>query len=246
MEPFYQQNFTITDNCVDCFGRLKPSMILYYVQEVAGRHFDVISMDYDALAEKGMIWVIIRQKVQITRIPRRGETIRVETWPMPTTRVAYPRSVVAYDEGGNEVFRSISIWVLMDIHSRSMVLPGKSGISVAGTLRGNELAAPNALPAKNLLNHRNRTVSFTDLDRNGHMNNTRYLDWIDDLIPSAFHQEHDLKELTVCYMSEAREGQDITLSWDITDDFVLQVDAHREKTDVPGQKERVFSAKIGF
>ena len=243
MEPFYQQNFTITDNCVDCFGRLKPSMILYYVQEVAGRHFDVISMDYDALAEKGMIWAIIRQKVQITRIPRRGETIRVETWPMPTTRVAYPRSVVAYDEGGNEVFRSISIWVLMDIHSRSMVLPGKSGISVAGTLRGNELAAPNALPAKNLLNHRNRTVSFTDLDRNGHMNNTRYLDWIDDLIPSAFHQEHDLKELTVCYLSEAREGQTLSMQWGFQEDGSLQVDAHRISE---GKDERIFAAKLLF
>ena len=243
MEPFYQQNFTITDNCVDCFGRLKPSMILYYVQEVAGRHFDVISMDYDALAEKGMIWAIIRQKVQITRIPRRGETIRVETWPMPTTRVAYPRSVVAYDESGNEVFRSISIWVLMDIHSRSMVLPGKSGISVAGTLRGNELAAPNALPAKNLLNHRNRTVSFTDLDRNGHMNNTRYLDWIDDLIPSAFHQEHDLKELTVCYLSEAREGQTLSMQWGFQEDGSLQVDAHRISE---GKDERIFAAKLLF
>ena len=243
MEPFYQQNFTITDNCVDCFGRLKPSMILYYVQEVAGRHFDVISMDYDALAEKGMIWAIIRQKVQITRIPRRGETIRVETWPMPTTRVAYPRSVVAYDERGNEVFRSISIWVLMDIHSRSMVLPGKSGISVAGTLRGNELAAPNALPAKNLLNHRNRTVSFTDLDRNGHMNNTRYLDWIDDLIPSAFHQEHDLKELTVCYLSEAREGQTLSMQWGFQEDGSLQVDAHRISE---GKDERIFAAKLLF
>ena len=41
MDHFYQQNFTITDNCVDCFGRLKPSIILYYVQEVAGRHFDL-------------------------------------------------------------------------------------------------------------------------------------------------------------------------------------------------------------
>ena len=143
MEPIYQQTFTVTDNCVDCFGRLKPSMILYYVQDVAGRHFDRISMDYDSLAEKGMIWAIIRQKVQITRMPKRGETIRVETWPMPTTRVAYPRSVVAYDADGNEVFRSISIWVLMDIHSRSMILPGKSGISVTGTLRGNELASPN-------------------------------------------------------------------------------------------------------
>ena len=243
MDHFYQQNFTITDNCVDCFGRLKPSMILYYVQEVAGRHFDRISMDYDALAQKGMIWAIIRQKVQITRIPQRGETIRVETWPMPTTRVAYPRSVVAYDADGNEVFRSISIWVLMDIRSRSMILPGKSGVSVVGTLRGNELTAPNALPAKNLLNHRNRPVCFTDLDRNGHMNNTKYMDWIDDLIPSAFHQEHDLKELTVCYMSEAREGQELSMQWGFLEDGALQVDAHR----VTGEKdERIFSARLTF
>ena len=243
MEPIYQQSFTVTDNCVDCFGRLKSSMLLYYVQEVAGRHFDRISMDYDALAQKGMIWAIIRQKVQITRMPKRGETIRVETWPMPTTRVAYPRSVVAYDENGNEVFRSISIWVLMDIHSRSMILPGKSGISVAGTLRGNELAAPNALPAKHLVNRRSRTVSFTDLDRNGHMNNTRYLDWIDDLIPSAFHRDHDLKEFTVCYMSEAREGQALSMQWGFLEDGSLQVDAHRilEEKD-----ERIFSARLTF
>ena len=243
MEPIYQQTFTVTDNCVDCFGRLKPSMFLYYVQDVAGRHFDRISMDYDALAEKGMIWAIIRQKVQITRIPKRGETVRVETWPMPTTRVAYPRSVVAYDESGNEVFRSISIWVLMDISSRSMILPGTSGISVAGPLRGNDLAVPNALPAKNLTSHRSRTVSFTDLDRNGHMNNTKYMDWIDDLIPSAFHQSHDLKEFTVCYMSEAREGQELSMQWGFLEDGSLQVDAHR----MTGEKdERIFSAKLQF
>ena len=243
MELFYQQNFTVTDNCVDCYGRLKPSMILYYVQEVAGRHFDNISMDYDSLAEKGMIWAIIRQKVQISRIPKRGETIRVETWPMPTTRVAYPRSVVAYDEAGNEVFRSISVWVLMDIRSRSMILPAKSGVSVVGSLRGNELTAPNALPAKNLVNHRCRSVCFTDLDRNGHMNNTKYLDWIDDLIPSSFQKDHDLKELTVCYMSEAREGQTLDMQWGFLEDGSLQVDAHRISEE---KDERIFAAKLLF
>lgn len=243
MEPIYQQNFTITDNCIDCFGRLKPSMILYYVQEVAGRHFDVISMDYDALAQKGMMWAIIRQKVQVSRIPLRGETIRVETWPMPNTRVAFPRSVVAYDENNEEVFRSISIWVLMDTKTRAMILPGKSGILVPGTIRGNELAAPNALPAKDLRNHRTRPVCFTDLDRNGHMNNTRYLDWIDDLIPSSLHKDHTVKELTVCYMSEAREGQELDLQWDFLEEGCMQVDAHRNL----GEKdERIFSARILF
>ena len=245
MEPIYTQSFEVTDNCVDCFGRLKTSSILYFVQEVAGKHFDLISMDYDALAAKGMIWAIIRQKVQVTRLPLRGETIRLETWPMPTTRVAYPRSVVAYDEEGSEVFRSISIWVLMDIESRSMVLPGKSGISVVGTLRGGELAAPGSLSPKVLRSHRTRPVCFTDLDRNGHMNNTRYMEWIDDLLPSAFHSAHSPREFTVCYLSETREGQELELHWDFIEDGCLQVDAHRAREDGSGS-ERVFSARVQY
>ncbi len=243
MEPIYQQEFTLQDNAVDRYGRLKPSMLLYYVQEVAGRHFDVISMDYEALASRGLIWAIIRQRVQISRIPHRGETIRLETWPMPTTRVAYPRSVVAYDARGNELFRSISIWVLMDLNTRSMILPAKSGITVAGTLRGSELAAPNALPSKVLSNRRSRPVCFTDLDRNGHMNNTRYLDWIDDLLSSAFHENYTFREFTVCYLSESREGQNLELCWDFLEAGCIQVDAHRN-TD--GKDERVFSARLLF
>lgn len=243
MEPIFTQQYTINDNAVDRYGRLKPSMILYYVQEMAGKHFDLIAMDYDQLASQGMIWAIIRQRVQISRIPTRGETIRVETWPMPSTRVAFPRSVIAYDAEGQEVFRSISLWVLMDIQTRSMILPGKSGLIVPGTIRGNELAAPSALPAKMMSNHRSRTVCYTDLDRNGHMNNTRYMDWIDDLLPSVFHEDHIIKEFTVCYLSETREGQELTLHWDFLEDGCLQVDAHRQNDS---KDERVFAARVLF
>jgi len=243
MEPIYTDHFQVTDIAVDCYGRLKPSMILFFAQEIAGRHCVQLALDYDTLAEKRLFWAVTRHKVQITRLPMRGETIRIETWPMPTTRVAYPRSMVAYDEQGNELFRSISLWVLMDLDTRNMILPGKSGISVVGTLRGNELSSPLGLVAKPLVNHRQRTVCFTDLDRNGHMNNTRYLDWICDLLPSGFHMQHSIHELTACYMSESKEGQTLDLHWDFLEENMLQVDAfrHGETKD-----ERVFSARILF
>ena len=243
MESIYSQNFAVTDNCVDCFGNLKLSTLLYFAQEVAGRHFDRIAMTYDQLAKKGMFWAIIRQRVAITRLPKSGETIRVETWPMPNTRVAFPRHVAAYDENGSELFRCISLWVLMDVESRAMILPGKSGILLPGTTNGNELPSPASLPAKQLLNHRNRTVSFTDLDRNGHMNNTKYLDWIADLLPSDFHRAHSPQEFTVCYLSEAREGQELKLSWEFSEDGCLNLDAHRCTEE---KSERIFSAKLQY
>ena len=243
MEPVYQQTFPITDNCVDCFGRLKPSMVLFFVQEAAGQHCMNLSVDYDTLAARRMFWAVIRHRVQITRLPMRGETLRVETWPMPTTRVAYPRSVAAYDEAGRECFRCISLWVLMDLDSRAMILPGKSGVEVNGILRGTELAAPASLLPKPLQQRRSRTVCFTDLDRNGHMNNTRYLDWLYDLLPSSFHREHTPKEFTVCYLNESLEGQTLELCWDILEDGTLQVDALRQ-TDT--KTERVFSARVFY
>lgn len=242
MEPIYRQKFTISGNAVDRYGRLKPSMLLYYAQEVAGKHASELSVGYDFLAQRRMFWAVIRHRVQVTRLPMRDETITVETWPMPTTRVAYPRSIVAYDEKGNECFRAISLWVLMDLDSRNMILPGKSGIAVSGTVRGMELAAPNSLVPKQLSNSRERRVCYTDLDRNGHMNNTRYLDWIDDLLPSEFHENHPFREFTVCYLSESKEQQDLTLHWEMLEEDVLQVDAHREKPE--GGQERVFAAKI--
>jgi len=243
MEPLYIQDYEVTDIAVDCYGRMKTSMILFLAQEVAGRHCVSLSVDYDTLAAKRMFWAVTRHRVQITRLPVRGETIRIETWPMPTTRVAYPRSVVAYDAAGKECFRSVSLWVLMDLDKRSMILPGKSGISVIGTLRGTELDTPGGLVAKPLQNHRSRQVCFTDLDRNGHMNNTKYMDWIDDLLPSLFHEQHTPREFTVCYLSEAREGQTLDMHWDFLEEGVLQVDGHRNSGETA---ERIFSARFLF
>ena len=240
MEPIYRQQFHIEPTAVDRFGRLKPSTLLLFAQEVAGHHSDLLSLTYDGLAARGLFWAVIRNRVQITRLPLEGETITLETWPMPTTRTAYPRSTVAYDEQGNELFRSVSLWVLMDLNTRAMILPGKSGVIVDGTLRGTELASPRSLALKPMSNSCTRRVCFTDLDVNGHMNNARYLDWIMDLLPSAFHKDHPVKDFTLCYMNEAREEQLLDLSWELEDENNLQVDIQR------GGQDRVFAARVEF
>ncbi len=239
--PTFSQSITINDNLVDRYGRLKPAALLYCIQDISGIHADSLGTGYEVLAEKNLFWAVLRTRVQVTRLPRSGETITLQTWPMPTTRVAYPRAVAAYDRQGNELFRSITIWVLMDSNTRSMVLPGKSGVEVAGALQGSELPVPAGLPAKLLPRHRSRGVCFTDLDRNGHMNNTRYMDWISDLLPSEFHFGHEIKDFTVCYLSEAREGQALDLHWDFPEADCLQVDITRNNGE---KEERIFAAKI--
>ncbi len=244
MEPIFKKEYEITDAAVDCFGYLKPSMLLFFCQDVAGHHCHILGADYDTLAQKNLIWAIIRQKVQITRLPRSGETIRIETWPMPTTRTCYPRSTVAYDFEGKELFRSVGLWVLMDATSRAMILPGKSGVTVQGLLTGTELTTPGSLAPHELEQRASRRVCYTDLDRNGHMNTTKYLEWISDLLPSSFHQENKPLEFTVCYHAEAREGQQLHMSWQLQDS-TLQVESWRDAPESSGM-HRVFAARIQY
>jgi medium-chain acyl-[acyl-carrier-protein] hydrolase len=241
MESIYVQNFKVDDILVDRYGRMKPSAMLYIAQVMSGRHSDLMRLDYDSLASRHLFWAVIRNRVQISRAPLRDETIRVETWPLPATRAAFPRSVVAYDEQGNELFRCMTLWVLMDLDTRRMIPPGKSGIMVVGTHRDGELPAPAGLIPCPVGTVRTRTVNFTDLDRNGHMNNTRCMDWIADVLPSSFHEHHSVTDFTVCYLAEAQEGQEIQLNTFFAEDGTLQADAMAAQD---GQTHRVFSAKL--
>ena len=241
MEPIYHLSFDITDLHADRFGRLKSSSILYFVQEAAGKHWQYIEAQTGQNCQ--LYWVIIRHRVQVTRLPKKGETVHLETWPMPTTRVAYPRSVVASDEKGHELFRSISLWVLMDPETRAMVLPGKSGVIVNGMLRGNELPSPASLAPASLSAEVQRRVRFTDLDVNGHMNNTRYLDWLADLLPGSFHENHVIRDMTLGYVAEAKEEDSLLQQWQLSEDGRLRLEIIRPAGD---KNHRIFSADVQF
>ena len=244
MDIVYTTKFPVTTAHVDCFGRCKVSSFLRFAQDAAEEHCQLLGTDWDTMAKKRYFWAVIRQRLQITGYPKAGDTVTVKTWPMPTTRVAYPRAAEGFDGEGNSLFKVISIWVIVDMDTRAMVLPGKSGVDVAGTVLGTELKAPGGLPAGTFTNSGFRTVSYSDLDVNGHMNNTRYLDWVCDLLPSAFHRDHPLKAATICYMTEALEGQQLQLSW--SGEETIRVDGSLSQTDVDAGHTRIFSAQLEF
>ena len=246
MKPIYTKKWKIGDTQVNAFDRLKSSQILAIMQEAAGEHSALLGTDKEFLKEKELFWALIRYHIEIRRLPRAGETITVETWPMPTTRTAYPRATVAYDAEGNELFRGISLWVLMSTQTRAMVLPAKSGVMVDGCLRGNELSVPGSLLPKALENCEERVVRFSDLDINGHVNNCRYMEWVDDLLGAEFHAQNCPKEMVICYLSEAREGENVEISWALEEGGILNVDAHRKEEKMSMGHSRVFSAQIRF
>lgn len=127
---------------VDRWGRLRPASLLEIMQETAGDHAALLGVGRNLLDPRGLFWAIVRQTVEIRRLPGIGETVVAETWPGPPSRTAYPRYMVGRTPQGEELFRAVALWLLMDVNTRAMVLPSGSGIQVPGLLRGGELANP--------------------------------------------------------------------------------------------------------
>ena len=246
MEKVFEKTVHIPASAVDRYDRLKPAMILDYLQEIAGDHCVLLHATRQELAEKNLFWAVIRHRVVINRPPRAGEDICLQTWPMPTTRTAYPRATVAKDADGNVLFECISLWVLMDMSTRAMVLPGKSGVTVEGHLRGCEIEPCGSMPMKERSRVDVRPVRFTDLDWNGHMNNCRYLDFVADLLDSSFHGQHPVKEFSLCYFAEAHEGDTMQLHWQLEETGLLSVDATRKDGASSTAEGRVFSARVHY
>ena len=220
-------------------GALKPASILYYAQEAAGAHAVALGTGWEELQKKHLFWAVIRTKAEVFEKPT-GNEITVKTWPMPTSRTAYPRCVEGYD-GDKLLFKVLSLWVLMDTETRAMVLPGKSGVPVTGTVDGTEPTMPRSLPVTESAQVLNKTVETIHLDRNGHMNNTRYMDWVMELLST----EKTVKGFELCYLNESRLGECMELGY-TQEEHTLTVNIHRRRTDVTDKKDRIFAAVVQF
>ena len=241
MTPF-EMNFTLPRERYDEQGILKPSAMLYMCQVAAGEQCKLLSLDWDTLQKRNLFWAVIRVRSQICRLPQFGETVRVVTWPMVTTRSAFPRTTEGYDKEGTLLFRVTNLWVLVDTVKRGMLLPGRSGVALDGIELGRELPLPGSIYPEQLPNRTPRRVLQEDIDRNGHVNNTRYIDWMTELLSEAAPQ---LKDLHVVYHNEALLGDELVLCWEKTEEK-MALEILRSKADQPEIFDRIFAARAEF
>ena len=198
----------------DLHNKLKISSIFNYMQDIAAKHADDLGVGYNALLENQIFWVLSWAKVEITKLPSYGETVKIKTWAKGKNRLFYMRDFLIYNENGEEIIKATSAWLLLDAGTKRMTDLTKMGLKLPSFP---EEHAIDEYPGKfnfpteeeNLFH---RIVFYSDIDINKHVNNSRYLEFILDCYNQSEHEDKKVKTVTIAYKGETHFMDELTIS----------------------------------
>ncbi|MDU4468370.1 MAG: acyl-[acyl-carrier-protein] thioesterase [Streptococcus mitis] len=209
----YQMNMKIPFDMADMNGHIKlPDVILLSLQVSGMQSIELGVSDKTILEEHNLVWIITDYDIEVVRLPRFAEEITIETEALSYNRLFCYRRFTIYDEAGQDLIHMMATFVLMDRDSRKVhavepeiVAPYQSEFSKK-LMRGPKYANLEEPVSKDY------HVRFYDLDMNGHVNNSKYLDWIFEVMGADFLTHYIPKKINLKYVKEVRPGGVITSS----------------------------------
>ena len=213
MAVIFTQQFHIPSYAVGADNRLRLSALLQLQQEAGERQLAENGMSYNALVDKGVAFLVTRLCSNITRLPEMGEEVVLKTWHRDIKGVQFFRCYSMTDTQGNPLTDSVTAFALVDTASHRLLRPDAIG----------ELCFPNEPAATNNCPDPGRELPpalievaaikprFSELDPNGHVNNTRYADYLCDNIPSGMDRKRPTA-LGISFEREIRPDDRLVLS----------------------------------
>lgn len=234
MEPvsLYKETYHVDLGDVDFQEQLRLSKLFTHFQDVASLASINLGFGIHTLGEKfGVAWILMRIRVDIIRNPVLDEDITIETWPLEPKKLEFNRDYIVRDQEGNIIVRAISTWVIMDIEERKLKRTSTIGFTFPESIE--ERAIDSNM---NKLKHAGelevsykKVIGYSDIDFNGHLNNSRYVDYIMDSFNLDEHRKYRIESLEVHYLNEALPGENLVLYKGTSDKDTGQV--HIEGVD---------------
>ena len=208
----YSEEILLRSKDVDMYRRLRTSELFRMLQEASIRHTEQLGMGRDKTLDRGILWVLLMQRAEIVRMPEYDERIVLKSWPGKTMHLLFPRYYSLETAAGEPLLKASALWSLVDEKTRKVVFPEKYGVVIEGAVTGEEIAMPGGVAKKETTCERDFTVPYSFVDLNGHMNNTRYFDLMEDCLPAAA-EGRLLRSVCTEYTGEARLGDTLTVRW---------------------------------
>ncbi|MDR2479864.1 MAG: acyl-ACP thioesterase [Treponema sp.] len=214
MLDIWQETVPVRFGVIDRSNRLTLDAVFRFFQEAAISHAENLGVGRDAMAKTNQVWILSRMSVLVERRPRYGEIITVRSWPRGGEKLFALRDYDIRDANDNAAVRARSGWLIIDIEKRRPLRPQQ--VMDALPLNGGLDALPSGAAAlverTNLLKTGECPARYTSVDYNGHVNNVRYIQWIQDSMDMELLEKADKMRMDINYLNEILPGE-VTGIW---------------------------------
>jgi acyl-ACP thioesterase len=180
------------------------------LQDIATENADLLGLGLEICREHNLSWVGSNYLIQILRMPKLNEHMKITTWPAEKKLWGAIRDFIITDESGAPIIKASSQWVLIDFVRRRPVMLNKYFPDYnCLEERVLETEFPKIDIAEDGADIKEFSVRFDDIDVNEHVNNSIYPLWASESTDSAYRLKHLPAELEICYKKEALYGEKV-------------------------------------
>ena len=206
----WKEKYRLGASEIDVNNVGSPSALLRYMQDTANCHMEAAGPSYDELIARGMSFVLSRITVSFGVPLFAHDKFESETFAVPSRGAAFGRCY-RLTRGEEIVALADSAWALVNIADHTLVK-----VSDVELRYGEEEPIDIGVPTRfhiprNISLERvgEYTVTYSDTDLNGHMNNTRYPDLLCGF--AADMRGHRAEMISINFVSEAPMGETLTV-----------------------------------
>ena len=202
----YVEKYNVRWHDTDANREVHPSGVLMFMQETGNRQFEAADRPLDLIRdEDGVGFILSRIAIEMLQPIHAYEDIFVETFTCAGRGYTFPRGW-EIKRRGKVVARAMSQWALVRVADKSLVKAEDFPMSF-----GDEPEITLGMPLRFRLPKElcwetvgERTIVFSDIDYNMHMNNTKYPDRLCDFLPDPAHTR--VIGVSLAYCKEAAYG----------------------------------------
>lgn len=197
---------------LDQEGRMPLAVLVTLIQQSAEQDAASLGFGVEELLGEGLTWMLLRLRVRLETAawPAGRQDLTVETWPSACdARFAFREFTFTAGEGP---FAHVwSDWLMVDRESGRPVRLKERFTSRHLDPRGVRPLEPfpQIKPEGEPLLLMEFPVRLSDLDVNGHVNNSHYAHWIREAVPGELRFSGMIRSLDLEYRAGARYGETV-------------------------------------
>ena len=195
-------------------GATSPTALFRFLLDAASSHADSVGYGYRDMQERDSAWVLSRFLFEIERYPQWQERVAVETWPSGTERLFALRDYLIQSSSGETMARATSSWIIINAETRAPERPERVAEVMDFVTDAHAIArsAAKVAAAPTVDPPYVEIARYSDIDLNGHVTSSRYLEWLLDGFSTEFRQGHELAGFEINYLAETLCGDEVAIS----------------------------------